>query len=269
MGSGGKADADIHGPNNQRICSGENRSSIERFAAGACGLESGVEVGRGKEGFEASLGSVSEPVEEIRLEEVGFAPCAEIFMGVKYRKVEFEEAIFDGDEKCIGQFVHAGVGAVPFGPSAKWRNVISIETEDGLASFVKNGALFEPHVAFVNSGDAVILGDCDADGEGIVVGDFESKFFESGAKVEVIEKSSVDVEQAGVDEGDHKIALEVEDPGDFVAETGTPEERNHVNDAYREKNPEHGTDIDAFVLTGQEVIFNAAADPPVAGGTDW
>lgn len=137
-----------------------------------------------------------------------------------------------------------------------------------MASFVKNGAIFEPHVAFVNSCDAVILGDCDADGEGIVVGDFESKFLESGAEVEVIEKSSVDVEQAGVDEGDHKIALEVEDPGDFVAETWTPQERDHINDADREENPENGTDINAFVLTSQEVIFNATTDPPEAGGTD-
>lgn len=118
LGSGGKADTDIHGPNNQRICSGENGSGIERLAAGACGLESWVEVGGGKQGFEAPLRAVSQPVEEFRLEEVSFTPRTEIFVGVKYGKVEFEEAIFDGDEKSIGQFVHAGVRAVTFGPSA-------------------------------------------------------------------------------------------------------------------------------------------------------
>ncbi len=220
---------DVHGENDAEVDDGEGDTREVWFAGlGERDSESGMEFDRGEEGFKVILRRIIEPFDCGVVEVGSLATGGEIFVGVKDFEVDFELAVLVGDGDSFGHPICGGVGAIFFVPEGKGGNIVALNAECGLPTFVKKCSFVDPDIAFVDTSDGSLLRNDESNWYGGFVWEFVFEGFETRPKVEVVEFSVVDIEEGYVHDCRNEIAFYMDDPDDVIREIGSSEESEDV-----------------------------------------
>jgi hypothetical protein len=198
----------------------------------------------------------------------GISSGGEIFVWVYDIEPDSEIAVGNRDGESRGDLIFGEIWDVSAVPEAEGGDVSAIDTERGLAALIVERSLFEPKVALVEAGDGGVLNDLEFYWGCIGGGDFELEAFEAGSEVEMVEPAAIDIEESGGDEGSGDIAFEVENPGDIIAEVGSSEKGEDIEEGNGVDREKACPDRRGFVFGLKEAIFDARRDSPGSGGLD-